>query len=596
MIGISLLSDCRQPLAAKVSVSSEREQSDSVVHRSPIHVPLWLNDLSQREWRGNSKEYLARHSHSFRYAAQFLPPPMDEAVADIYAFCRFTDDLVDRSEINDAGILDERLAEWKRLAFAAYSGMQTGIPFLDRAMRDMSHQGISFHYADELIEGVRMDLTRHRYATMQELKLYTYRVASVVGLWLTERVGQRDPEVLKHAADLGHAMQLTNILRDVGEDLRTGRLYLPMARLAAHGLSANDILHSLPAGQPLPHAWSTLIEEIMQIAEEHYQSAIQGIPHLPSYFQKPVLTALWVYRDIHHSIRNNAYDNLHLRAYSPKWRKVVFGLGAQLSLPWMRFFRTSLPKTLPQARPALTASVATGKSAVWKAAALYALAASASGLVPAVMASERIKDLPRAEAMRLAHRDLSEVEAALKKHSDSLPLRHNRLRLLHALSVSEDSLLPTALEEWRRLSAHPEWAPQRSPLAQAYRGAFEVVKAKHALWPGHKMRHLDLGLPALDSAVQAYPQDVETRYLRLVSCYYLPFFLGRKASVQADFAALAESLPKVAGALPAPWFMGISRFVLTRGDLSDEAYQRLRQAYESMASTLGETRESSQAG
>jgi 15-cis-phytoene synthase len=592
MIGFSLIGVPSSGGGSGSQVSGGSRPAEQV----SVSVPEWLKELSNREWRGQSMEYLARHSHSFRYAAKFLPRPFDEAVANIYAFCRFTDDLVDRSDTSDISILETRLNEWKRLALAAHSGVTTGIPFLDLALHDMGRLGITFHYADELIEGVRMDLTRHRYATLDELKLYTYRVASVVGLWLTERVGQRDPEVLRHAADLGHAMQLTNILRDVGEDFRSGRLYLPLSRLATHGMSASDIRSSLQPGQPLPRGWRLLMEELVGVAESHYRSAVKGIPHLPVFFQKPVLTATWVYRDIHHAIRKNGYDNLHHRAYTPKWRKVMFGLQAQILLPLMRtamFKGRSNPQGFEPKNPVMTNAMH------WKAAAIgvgLALAGAASvGMAapasdtPSELRANRIEDLPRAEALQLAKRDLAAVDAALKKNGDSLALRHDRLRLLHALSVSESELLPEAMTEWNRLASRSEWSPIRNPLLQAYRGAFEVVRAKHALWPGTKMRHLEAGLPALDSAVQAFPHDVEARYLRLVSCYYLPFFLGRKASVREDFAALAESLPKVSDSLPAAWYVGICRFVLTRADLSESTRSQLLQAYHRMAATLSDS-------
>jgi 15-cis-phytoene synthase len=315
---------CKSKAIASTPVKSDR-----------FEAPLWLEELSRREWKGDSMEYLGRHSHSFRYAAKFLPEPYGTWVADIYAFCRFTDDLVDRAESKDVNVLNHRLDQWLELAKWAYEGETIGIPFLDRPIHTMKQKAIPFRYAAELIEGVRMDLTQHRYTTLNELEVYTFRVASVVGLWLTELVGQRHPDVLRHAADLGHAMQLTNILRDVGEDLRMGRVYLPMSRLAAHGLSTGSLIKGLADPHLIPSSWPELMEELMALADARYQSALKGIPHLPSFFRKPVLTATLVYRDIHRSLRLNQYDNFHRRAFSPKWRKVVLGLKAQSLLPFL---------------------------------------------------------------------------------------------------------------------------------------------------------------------------------------------------------------------------------------------------------------------
>ncbi len=166
----------------------------------------WIREQSKHEWQGSSMEYLARHSHSFRYAASFLPPPFDTRISDIYAFCRFTDDLVDKSDTQDARVLIDRLNAWSDLAQEAYAGKKTGLPFIDGALSAMGKEGIPYRYASELIQGVGMDLTCHRYTTVAELEVYTYRVAGVVGLWLTEMTGQRHPQVLRYATDLGHAM------------------------------------------------------------------------------------------------------------------------------------------------------------------------------------------------------------------------------------------------------------------------------------------------------------------------------------------------------------------------------------------------------
>jgi 15-cis-phytoene synthase len=300
-------------------------------------VPRWLKNLAAQEWTGNSMGYLARHSHSFRYAARFLPPPYDSRIADIYAFCRFTDDLVDRAEGIAGVTLELRLREWKSLAWLAYNGIATDLPMLDKPLGEMGRLNIPFRYASELIDGVGMDLTLHRYTSLPDLEVYTYRVAGVVGQWLTELVGIRDAKVLTYAADLGHAMQLTNILRDVGEDSRTGRIYLPLALLAKHQISPNDIACCAVGSKSIPETWPKLIEEVMALAEEKYQSALKGIPYLPDFFQKPILTATLVYRDIHRSLRNNGYDNFTQRAYTSKLRKVFLGLKAQFSLPGLKY-------------------------------------------------------------------------------------------------------------------------------------------------------------------------------------------------------------------------------------------------------------------
>ena len=167
------------------------------------------------EWRG----YMARNSRSFSFAARFFPAEAGERVARVYAWCRVTDDLVDRAEGEGEAALDAVLDEWVELSRRAWDGGATGLELLDRTMGEMASAAVPFSYAAELVEGMRMDLRRESYPTLDRLRVYTHRVAGVVGLWITELSGVRDQATLRRAAALGHAMQLTNILRDVG---RTG--------------------------------------------------------------------------------------------------------------------------------------------------------------------------------------------------------------------------------------------------------------------------------------------------------------------------------------------------------------------------------------
>src|SRR5690606_18792812 len=168
----------------------------------------------------------------------------------------------------------------------------------------------------------------------------------VVGQWLTEMVGVRSPWALACAADLGHAMQLTNILRDVGEDWNRGRLYLPLDVLARHGLSPSDLGNAGRWNGKPPRAYRDLMEEMIGVAEGRYRRALQGIPALPGYFQRPVLVAALVYRRIHAGLRKNGYDNFGKRAHSD-WRdKLLIGVKALWLLPSIRdLFPNDVPTT-----------------------------------------------------------------------------------------------------------------------------------------------------------------------------------------------------------------------------------------------------------
>ncbi len=276
-----------------------------------------------QEWR----RYFSENSRSFTFASRLFPPGPRDLVTEVYAFCRFTDDLVDERPASDKPLLDDELDAWMALFAAAYEGQKTDVPLADRVAHSMAQRGVPFHYAAELIEGVRMDLEPRPYANMAELRTYTYRVASVVGGWLTELFDRHDPWLLARAFSLGHAMQLTNILRDVGDDLRMGRVYLPEDVLAGHGLSVRDLETMSRSGVSIP-AYKDLLEELMEHADREYALAFEAIPGLPPFFQKPVAVAAHVYQGIHEAIRSNGYDNLRLRARTGRVRKLVLGARA----------------------------------------------------------------------------------------------------------------------------------------------------------------------------------------------------------------------------------------------------------------------------
>jgi phytoene synthase len=260
---------------------------------------------------GDTERYFAVNSRSFRFAARFFPPGEWERVARVYAFCRVTDDIVDRpgGEVD----AEEMLDEWIGLARRAYQGHETGVALLDRVMRETASAAVPFTYAAELGEGMRMDLRMQRYQSMAELRVYTHRVASVVGLWITELAGVRAPRVLAPAGEMGHAMQLTNILRDVGEDWRRGRLYLPADMMQKHGVTEDAIERMCRGGAP-DGAYRCMTEELLRSAEASYRAAFPAIRELPAAFRRPVAVAAHVYRGIHAPLRRAGYDNLRCRA------------------------------------------------------------------------------------------------------------------------------------------------------------------------------------------------------------------------------------------------------------------------------------------
>jgi phytoene/squalene synthetase/geranylgeranyl pyrophosphate synthase len=302
---------------ARTAVSSERE-TRPVLRSSSPGKHLRARVPAGRDLIG----YLATNSRSFRFASRFFPAPELESVARVYAYCRVTDDLVDRPGASDPAAL---LDEWMYFSRRSYDGMSSGLGLLDSAMGEMCERGVPFDYAASLADGMKMDLGGKRYANIGELRTYTYRVASVVGLWLTELAGVRDTAVLSRAAALGHAMQLTNILRDVGEDARAGRIYLPADKMKHHEITP-ELLEEMMLGLvPVVPYYAQLVEELLRVAERDYDFAFEAIPELPPSFQRPVAVAAYVYRGIHAEIRRRSYDNLTQRAVTSPGRKVILG-------------------------------------------------------------------------------------------------------------------------------------------------------------------------------------------------------------------------------------------------------------------------------
>jgi phytoene synthase len=270
--------------------------------------------------------YFGKHAKTFRFAARLFPGEQLQRVAGVYAFCRFTDDLVDEAGDESRESINTRLDAWLALARRAHEGKETGIPLLDDVMKDMAASSAPFSYVEELVEGVRMDLADPRFQTLSDLRVYSFRVASVVGGWLTELFGIRDRWVLDRAFALGHAMQLTNILRDVGEDLERGRLYLPEKLMAKHGVDRESLEAKAGAGFRASFGYRRLVGELMETAEADYDRAFEAIPSLPKFFQGPVAVAANVYRGIHREIRRNEFDNLSLRASTSLPRKIFLAL------------------------------------------------------------------------------------------------------------------------------------------------------------------------------------------------------------------------------------------------------------------------------
>lgn len=268
--------------------------------------------------------YFGRHARTFRFAARLFPPEPAALISGVYAFCRFTDDLVDAPwDDAPAPVVEARLEAWGALARQAFEGRATGIPILDVVLGEAGRRGVSWRYPDALLAGVGMDLTRHAYADWETLEEYTFGVAGAVGGWITQLFGMHDEALLRRAHALGHAMQLTNIARDVGEDLKRGRVYLPACLLRRHGFDVADLARLAASEGPLPRAWRELVEELIARAEARYEEAWPGIQALPTWYRRPVAVAAEAYRGIHAEIRAKGHDNLRRRASTSGVGKMI---------------------------------------------------------------------------------------------------------------------------------------------------------------------------------------------------------------------------------------------------------------------------------
>jgi phytoene synthase len=210
---------------------------------------------------------------SFYYSFLYLPLEKRRAITALYAFCREVDDVVD--ECTDPAVATAKLAWWRQEVGSIFSkepGINPSHP-VTKALAGVAQSfNLTAERLNEIIDGMEMDLNYNRYADFDTLRRYCYHVASVVGLCSVEIFGYRNANTLKYAQDLGLAFQLTNIIRDVGEDARRDRIYLPQDELVRFGVSEEDILQSRESDN-----FRRLMEFQIERAESYYDSAFSAL-------------------------------------------------------------------------------------------------------------------------------------------------------------------------------------------------------------------------------------------------------------------------------------------------------------------------------
>jgi phytoene synthase len=251
---------------------------------------------------------------SFYYSFMFLPPERRRAITAVYAYCREVDDIVD--ECSDTAIARTKLAWWRDELARLYAG-QPQHPVARALQPCLEPFDLRRELMLEIIDGMEMDLTQNRYLDFKALELYCYRVAGAVGLLAARIFGHTDPRTLDYARDLGTAFQLTNIVRDVGEDARKNRIYLPLDELARFGVGVPQILDA-----KYDDKFVRLMEFQGERAERYYDQAFAQLPAVDRAAQRPGLIMAAIYRTLLAEIRNDRYQVLDRRTALTPIRKL----------------------------------------------------------------------------------------------------------------------------------------------------------------------------------------------------------------------------------------------------------------------------------
>jgi 15-cis-phytoene synthase len=278
------------------------------------------------------QEKAAASGSSFYYAFLFLPKPKRAAITAFYAFCREVDDAVD--ETSDASVAATKLAWWSKEVSEAFAG-QPHHPVMHALLPALAGLGLQGIVKDEhlqqIIEGCRMDLSQTRYLDQANLNQYCHLVAGVVGEVAALIFGQQDqsPESVTtaYAHTLGQALQLTNILRDVGEDARKGRIYLPVAELQKFDVKAHEVLNAIHSER-----FVALMQDQAAKAHQLYDAALALLPQSDRRAQKSGLMMAAIYRDLLVEIERSNFQVLNqrisltpLRKFWLAWKVQAFG-------------------------------------------------------------------------------------------------------------------------------------------------------------------------------------------------------------------------------------------------------------------------------
>ncbi|KGH25142.1 MULTISPECIES: presqualene diphosphate synthase HpnD [Comamonas] len=255
----------------------------------------------------------ASSGSSFYYAFLFLPKERRAAITAFYAFCREVDDVVD--EVTDPGVAATKLAWWKTEIHRAFTS-QSAHPVMQALMPHAKTYGIEERHLQAVIEGCQMDLDQTRYLDFAGLQRYCHLVAGVVGEVAARIFGQTDERTTEYAHTLGQALQLTNIIRDVGEDAMRGRIYLPISELQQFDVKAHEINK-----REYSDRFTALMRFQAERAHSLYDKALGLLPDADRHAQKPGLMMASIYRTLLREIESENFQVLHQRISLTPLRK-----------------------------------------------------------------------------------------------------------------------------------------------------------------------------------------------------------------------------------------------------------------------------------
>lgn len=288
-----------------------------------------------------AKATMAKGSKSFSLAALLFDPERREAARYLYSWCRYCDDEVDSAPDHSTAL--DRLDRLERLTKEALSDRPTGVPAFEALRAIAKAYSIPSLYPLELLEGMRMDVEGRAYHTIEELELYCYRVASVVGLMMVHVMGVSSAQALRHAVDTGLAMQMTNIARDVREDFEMGRMYLPREWFKEAGVAPPEIGQEFSPSDCVP-----VIEKLLERADLYYASGQQGLKYLPVRAAFAVAAAQKIYQEIGVRVQKRASQAWTTRTVVPlrtKIRRLIQAIAAVASERLARGLNRAVSRT-----------------------------------------------------------------------------------------------------------------------------------------------------------------------------------------------------------------------------------------------------------